>query len=141
MPLPVADHEDVHPSCKAYGSRWRCFACGAGGSIYDLGSAVYGYRTTGSDFLELRKRIAAELIVPEGFVSDVLREIAADGLAHLSVATSNGNGVGLEGVADAEQNIDAFATEIRDFVADKRDAPLPLIAPPTIACCPPTGSG
>jgi hypothetical protein len=38
-------HDDEHPSCSVSGEQgrvWRCFACGAGGAIYDLASVVIG---------------------------------------------------------------------------------------------------
>lgn len=37
-------HKDEHPSCSVSATEpvWKCHACGAGGTIYDLGSAVLG---------------------------------------------------------------------------------------------------
>ena len=38
-------HDDEHPSCSVSGTPdnvWKCHACGAGGTIYDLASAVLG---------------------------------------------------------------------------------------------------
>ncbi|OAI39315.1 hypothetical protein AYO39_00530 [Actinobacteria bacterium SCGC AG-212-D09] len=37
-------HEDEHPSCSVSATEpvWKCHACGAGGTIYDLASAVLG---------------------------------------------------------------------------------------------------
>jgi hypothetical protein len=38
-------HNDEHPSCSVAGESgrvWKCHACGAGGSIYDLASVVLG---------------------------------------------------------------------------------------------------
>jgi hypothetical protein len=38
-------HNDEHPSCSVSGESgrvWKCHACGAGGSIYDLASVVLG---------------------------------------------------------------------------------------------------
>lgn len=58
-------HEDRTPSMKVYDdvSRgWYCFSCAAGGSIYDLGGALYGLGTRGSDFIELRRRLASALL-------------------------------------------------------------------------------
>jgi hypothetical protein len=46
-------HDDEHPSCSVSGEPdnvWHCHACGAGGTIYDLASAVLG----GPTGLELR---------------------------------------------------------------------------------------
>jgi hypothetical protein len=59
--LPVPDHEDTHPSAKAYGTGWYCFACGAGGSIIDAASAVYGVPASGPDFWRLRDLIVEAL--------------------------------------------------------------------------------
>jgi hypothetical protein len=54
---PMPDHEDVHPSAKAYGTRWKCFSCGEKGGIIEVASATYGIGTTGPDYLLLRDRI------------------------------------------------------------------------------------
>jgi hypothetical protein len=59
---PMPDHEDVHPSAKCYGTRWHCFSCGAGGTIIDLGAAVYDLEPRGAGFIELRRRIASALL-------------------------------------------------------------------------------
>jgi hypothetical protein len=58
----MPDHQDVHPSAKAYGERWQCFACGAGGSIIDVASAVYGLSATGPEYWRLRDRIVEALL-------------------------------------------------------------------------------
>lgn len=58
---PMPDHEDLHPSGKVYGSRWICFSCGAGGSIIDLGAALYGIPATGRGYWEIRDRLIADL--------------------------------------------------------------------------------
>jgi hypothetical protein len=39
---PVPGHEDRHPSCQVSSTKWRCWSCGAGGTIIDLGAAIYG---------------------------------------------------------------------------------------------------
>lgn len=42
---PNPAHRDEHPSCSVRGPRpelWKCHACGAAGSIYDLASLVLG---------------------------------------------------------------------------------------------------
>ncbi|MGH2858704.1 MAG: hypothetical protein ACRDMJ_14615, partial [Solirubrobacteraceae bacterium] len=42
---PNPAHQDEHPSCSVRGPRpelWKCQACGAAGSIYDLASLVLG---------------------------------------------------------------------------------------------------
>jgi hypothetical protein len=59
---PMPDHEDLHPSAKAYGARWHCFACGAGGSIIDLAVAIYGIEPSGPDYWRLRDRILEALV-------------------------------------------------------------------------------
>ena len=56
-------HEDHTPSLQLYEHDWYCYgACRTGGSIYDLGALLYGLRTRGHDFLELRQRLAEELL-------------------------------------------------------------------------------
>lgn len=40
---------------------WHCFGCGIGGSIYDLGAALWDLPTRGGGFKELRDRLAREL--------------------------------------------------------------------------------
>lgn len=51
-------HEDRHPSLHVYNSPqrgWYCYGrCRRGGSIYDLAAPLYGYATTGDEFLALR---------------------------------------------------------------------------------------
>lgn len=59
---PRPDHEDVHPSAKCYGTEWKCFSCGAGGSIIDAASAIYGIPATGPDYWRLRDRILEALV-------------------------------------------------------------------------------
>jgi hypothetical protein len=58
-------HEDHTPSLQLYEHDWYCYgACRTGGSIYDLGALLYGLGTRGHDFLELRQRLAEELLPP-----------------------------------------------------------------------------
>jgi DNA primase len=59
-------HDDRTPSLHAFGSGrgWRCFGCGARGSIFDLAANLWGLGTRGLDFLELRRRLAATFDVP-----------------------------------------------------------------------------
>ena len=59
---PMPDHEDAHPSCQVRGTRWRCWSCGAGGSIIDLAAAVWGIEPRGQGFGAIRRRVAAELL-------------------------------------------------------------------------------
>ena len=55
-------HEDHTPSLQLYDKDWYCFgACRAGGSIYNFGALLYGLGTRGREFLELRRRLAADL--------------------------------------------------------------------------------
>ena len=58
---PMPDHPDVHPSCKAYGTRWKCFSCGAKGGIIEVAREVYGIEPIGKDFWCLRDRILEAL--------------------------------------------------------------------------------
>jgi hypothetical protein len=58
---PMPDHEDRHPSCKVTSTHWRCWSCGAGGSIIDLGAAVYGLEPRGSGYHEIRRRLLVDL--------------------------------------------------------------------------------
>jgi hypothetical protein len=53
-------HDDRTPSLHAYGPGlgWRCFGCGARGSIFDLGARLWGLGTRGRDFRQLRERLA-----------------------------------------------------------------------------------
>jgi hypothetical protein len=57
-------HDDGTPSLHVYpGDRgWACFGCGRGGSIYDFGSELWGIGTRGAEFVELRRRLAGELL-------------------------------------------------------------------------------
>jgi hypothetical protein len=58
-------HDDHTPSLQLYDQGWYCFgACRAGGSIYDFGALLYGLDTKGRGFLELRDRLATELLSP-----------------------------------------------------------------------------
>jgi hypothetical protein len=57
-------HEDRTASLQLYDDgTWYCFgACKAGGSIFDFASRVFGVETKGRAFLELRDRLADELL-------------------------------------------------------------------------------
>lgn len=58
--VPCPFHTDERPSLHVYPSAargWSCFSCGRGGSIYDLGAAVWGIGTRGRDFVALRRRL------------------------------------------------------------------------------------
>jgi hypothetical protein len=58
-------HEDRTPSLRVYedvAGGWFCFGCQRGGTIYDFGAALFELGTRGSDFIELRRRLAAALL-------------------------------------------------------------------------------
>jgi hypothetical protein len=57
-------HNDRTPSLQLYDDgTWYCFgACHAGGSIYDFAGRLYGMGTKGRSFLELRHRLADQLL-------------------------------------------------------------------------------
>jgi hypothetical protein len=57
-------HDDETASLQLYDDgTWYCFgACKAGGSIFDFASRVFGLETKGRAFLELRGRLADELL-------------------------------------------------------------------------------
>jgi hypothetical protein len=53
-------HDDAQPSLHVYptGTRgWCCFSCRRGGTIYDLAAGVWGLKTRGADFHEVRRRL------------------------------------------------------------------------------------
>lgn len=60
-PCPHPDHDDRSPSASVRGTRWRCFGCGAKGSIIDLGGFAYGMVPRGRDYFDIRNRVAALL--------------------------------------------------------------------------------
>lgn len=56
--------EDRTPSLHVYqdpADGWYCFGCQRGGSVFDLGAAVFGLSTRGREFVELRARLQAAL--------------------------------------------------------------------------------
>ena len=55
-------HDDTNPSLQLYDHGWYCFACRLGGSIYDFGALLFGLDTKGHQFLQLRQRLATELL-------------------------------------------------------------------------------
>ena len=57
-------HEDDTPSLQLYeDGSWYCFgACHVGGSLYDFAARLWGLDTKGRDFIELRRRLVAELL-------------------------------------------------------------------------------
>jgi hypothetical protein len=58
---PVPAHADNNPSCTVTETLWRCWSCGAGGTIIDLGAAIYGLEPTGAGYVEIRRRLLADL--------------------------------------------------------------------------------
>ncbi len=59
---PLPGHKDRTASCSVTGPLWHCFGCGRGGGIYDFGAQFWGCGTRGSEFVELRRRLAEELL-------------------------------------------------------------------------------
>jgi hypothetical protein len=56
-------HDDRHPSLQLYQHDWYCYgACRTGGTIYDFGALLYGLRPRGREFLQLRQRLAEDLL-------------------------------------------------------------------------------
>jgi hypothetical protein len=64
--VPCPFHLDRTPSLPAFGRGrgWRCFGCGARGSIFDLAARLWGLGTRGAEFRELRRRLADTFDVP-----------------------------------------------------------------------------
>lgn len=59
-------HDDATPSLHVYEEPeggWFCFSCRRGTSVYDLAGPLWGLRTRGVEFLELRRRLT-ELLLP-----------------------------------------------------------------------------
>lgn len=60
-------HDDKHPSCSVSATEpvWKCHACGAGGTVYDLASAVLGgptgHELRGEAFKRARALVAEVL--------------------------------------------------------------------------------
>jgi hypothetical protein len=57
-------HTEVEPSLHVYdGDRgWFCFGCGRGGSIIDLGAALYGITPRADGYRAIRQRVASRLL-------------------------------------------------------------------------------
>lgn len=62
---PLPGHDERTPSFKAYETPergWYCFGCCRGGSIYDLGAALWGLSTRDAAFHDLRRELARALL-------------------------------------------------------------------------------
>lgn len=58
-------HDDSTPSLHAYAEPelgWCCFGCRRGGTIIDIGAALYGIEPRGRGYHELRERLERELL-------------------------------------------------------------------------------
>jgi hypothetical protein len=66
-------HDDEHPSCSVSSQEpvWKCHACGAGGTIYDLASAVLGGPTGAELRGEAFQRARAYVVEVLGDAADV----------------------------------------------------------------------
>jgi len=75
--VPCPFHHDERPSLHVYAAPergWSCFSCRRGGSIYDLAAELWGFRTRGREFVELRRRLL------EAFAIEVARVERRPGL-------------------------------------------------------------
>jgi hypothetical protein len=61
--VPCPFHPDRTPSLHVYaGDRgWACFGCRKGGTIIDLGAALYGFQPRGRGYHKIRRQLAADL--------------------------------------------------------------------------------
>lgn len=57
-------HDERTPSLHAYpdDQGWWCFGCQRGGTIIDLGAAIYGINPRGRGFHDIRRRLASDLL-------------------------------------------------------------------------------
>jgi hypothetical protein len=58
-------HADDTPSLHVGGPQpelWKCFGCGAGGSVIAFGARLFGIEPRGRGYHEVRRRLAAELL-------------------------------------------------------------------------------
>ena len=59
--VPCPFHRDRTPSMQLYGDRgFYCFGCGAGGTIFDFASRIWGISPRGAAFIELRERLRVQ---------------------------------------------------------------------------------
>jgi hypothetical protein len=57
---PAPDHQDDEPACSlGEGGLWNCFACSAGGTIYEMAAYVWGFPLPlrGREYGEVRDRL------------------------------------------------------------------------------------
>jgi hypothetical protein len=59
---PSAGHEDQTPSCHVSADVFYCHGCGRGGSIVDLGGLLWEIEPRGSGYVEICRRLEAELV-------------------------------------------------------------------------------
>jgi CHC2 zinc finger/RepB DNA-primase from phage plasmid len=83
---------DRTPSLHVYSDPadgWYCYGCQRGGSIYDLGAAVFGLSTRGRDFVKLRRRLheALRAWAPTRSPVAAQRETAHKGVPRLMTHT------------------------------------------------------
>jgi RepB DNA-primase from phage plasmid/CHC2 zinc finger len=65
-------HDDRTASLQCYGDgTWCCFGCRRGGTVFDFAGALWGLETKGREFLELRSRLAHELVGVQASVPPV----------------------------------------------------------------------
>lgn len=61
MCCPLPDHDDTSPSFQVLATHWRCFGCNRGGSVIDFAAALWGIVPRGGGYLEIRRRLLADL--------------------------------------------------------------------------------
>lgn len=54
---PLPDHDERTPSFSCKGTRWRCYGCGAHGSIYELAGILWDLPRSGADFRRIHERL------------------------------------------------------------------------------------
>jgi len=54
---PLPDHEERTPSFSCRDTRWRCYGCGAHGSIYELAGILWDLPRSGADFRRIHERL------------------------------------------------------------------------------------
>jgi hypothetical protein len=59
---PSPDHEDRSPSFRVGDELFHCFGCGRGGSVVDLGGLVWEIEPRGAGYVEICRRLEAELL-------------------------------------------------------------------------------